>query len=58
VKDKKGTLSDGPYAETKDIVVGFSVIEAKDLNQAVSLSTGCPILESGGMVEVRSIMNM
>jgi hypothetical protein len=58
VKDKSGSLSDGPYAETKDIVVGFSIIEAKDLKQAVTLSTGCPIFEQGGIVEVRPIMKM
>ena len=29
--DKNGTVSDGPYAETKDIVIGFSVIEARML---------------------------
>ena len=58
VRDKKGTLSDGPYAETKDIVMGFSVIEAKDLKHAVTLSTGCPIFDQGGIVEVRPIMKM
>src|SRR3954468_17122696 len=51
VKDRKGTFSDGPYAETKDIIGGFSMIEAKDLEEARRLSVACPILEGGGLVE-------
>ena len=59
VKDAKGTFSDGPYAEAKDIVVGFSLIEAKDLQEAIKLSVGCPLLVGGGgLVEVRPIMQM
>jgi hypothetical protein len=51
------TVTDGPYAE-KDLVGGFSLVEAKDLAQAAELSKGCPILERGGAVEVRPIMKM
>jgi hypothetical protein len=50
-------VTDGPYAE-KDLVGGFSLVEAKDLAQAAELSKGCPILERGGAVEVRPIMRM
>jgi hypothetical protein len=54
------TVSDGPYAEAKDIVGGFSVILATDLAQATELARGCPILDVGGSVEVRPVrpMNM
>ncbi len=55
---KKGSVNDGPYAETKDIVMGFTVIRAKDLAEATKLSAGCPILEGGGIVEVRPILEM
>jgi hypothetical protein len=58
VKDGKPVVSDGPYAEAKDVVGGFSLIEAKDLAQAVEISKGCPILEVGGSVEVRPIMQI
>ena len=58
VKNKKGAFSDGPYAETKDLVSGFSIIKAKDLSEAVELSLGCPIFERGGLVEVRPIAKM
>ena len=49
----KAAVNDGPYAEAKDIVGGYSVIEAKDLDQATELAKSCPILEVGGSVEVR-----
>ena len=52
-------MTDGPYAERPgDIVGGYTLIEAKDLDQAAQLSLGCPIFEVGGIVEVRPIMKM
>ncbi len=58
VKGKAKTITDGPFAEAKDIVGGYTLVEASDINQAVELSKGCPILEAGGAVEVRPIMVM
>jgi hypothetical protein len=58
VKDKRGTVTDGPYAESKDIIGGYTLIEARDLAQATQLASGCPILEGGGVVEVRPIRQM
>lgn len=51
---KKGLVTDGPYAETKDVVAGFIVVEARDLEHAVELARGCPILEAGS-VEIRPV---
>ena len=58
VTGESKTVTDGPYAETKDLVGGFSLVEARDIEQAVELSRGCPILAVGGSVEVRPIMKM
>ena len=58
VRGSQKLVTDGPYAEAKDLVGGFSIIEAKDLAQASELAKGCPILEVGGSVEVRPIMIM
>jgi hypothetical protein len=55
VKGKQKIVNDGPYAEAKDVVGGYIVVEASDLAQAVEISKGCPILEVGGSVEVREI---
>jgi len=58
VKGNQKVVTDGPYAEAKDLVGGFSLIEASDLAHAVELSKGCPILEVGGSVEVRPVMQL
>ena len=58
VKGNQKIVTDGPYAEAKDVVGGFSLIEANDLAHAVEISKGCPILEVGGSVEVRPIMQI
>ena len=55
VRGKKRMITDGPYAEAKDLLLGFIVIEARDMAQAVELSTGCPIVEGGGSVEIRPV---
>jgi hypothetical protein len=56
VKGKSKTVTDGPFAEAKDLVGGFTLVEASDINQAVELSKGCPIFEEDGAVEVRPVM--
>jgi hypothetical protein len=58
VRDKLGTVTDGPFAEAKDLVGGYTLIEAENLGRAAELAQGCPILERQGLVEVRPIMKM
>jgi hypothetical protein len=58
VQDKGRTVTDGPFVEAKDLVGGFSLIEAESLAQAASLARGCPILEVDGSVEIRPIMKL
>jgi hypothetical protein len=58
VKGKQKTVTDGPFAEAKDVVGGYTLIEASNLDQAVELSKGCPIFEVDGAVEVRPVMKM
>src|ERR1041385_2047987 len=58
VRGQQQTGTDAPCTETKDLVGGFPLVEARDIDQAVELSRGCPILEGGGSVEVRPVMKM
>jgi hypothetical protein len=58
VQGNAKTISDGPYAEAKDVVGGFMVIEAEDIVHAAEISKGCPILEVGGSVEVRPVQKL
>jgi hypothetical protein len=56
VRMQKGKVSvtDGPFAETKEVLGGFYVIEARDLNEAIQLASQSPSLRAGS-VEVRPI---
>src|SRR5690348_9086589 len=58
VAGKAMTITDGPFAEAKDLVGGYSLVNASDLAEAAELSKGCPIFDRGGAVEVRPIMKM
>ena len=58
VSGKRKTVTDGPFAEAKDVVGGYTLIVAKDLNEAAELSKGCPIFEFDGQVEVRPVMKL
>ena len=51
-------LSDGPFAETKEQLGGFFIVEAKDLDEAVDLASKMPHLEDGGAVEIRPIWEL
>ncbi len=55
VAGRARTVTDGPYAETKELVGGFSIVEAKDIDEAARIAAGCPILQGGGSVEVRPV---
>ena len=58
VSGKQKIVNDGPYAEAKDVVGGYIVVEADDLANAAELSMGCPILEAGGSVEIRPVQRL
>lgn len=57
LRGKAKTIIDGPYAEAKDIIGGYLLIQARDLEQAVELAKGCPIFERDGSVEVRPVIS-
>jgi hypothetical protein len=48
-------VTDGPYAESKDLVTGAMTIDAASLDEAVEVARGCPTYEFGGSVEVRPV---
>jgi len=49
-------LTDGPFADTKEIFGGFYLVEAPDLDAALELAGKIPALRFGGSVEVRPVM--
>lgn len=48
-------ITDGPYAESKEIVGGYVSLKAKDLTDAIETAKGCPIFNYNGSVEVREV---
>ena len=57
VRQGKMSTTDGPFAETKEQLGGYYLIEAKDLNDAIQVASKIPAARSGS-VEVRPIMKM
>jgi hypothetical protein len=51
---QRKSVIDGPFAETKDIVLGFIIVEAKDLDAAARIAQG-PVLAGEGSIEVRPV---
>jgi len=50
-------VMDGPFTETKELLAGFNVIEAEDMDEALRIAAGFPWTHTG-CVEVRPIMDM
>ena len=48
-------ITDGPYMEIKEAILGYSIVKADSFEEAVELSKGCPVLTFGGNVEIREI---
>jgi hypothetical protein len=57
VRNGRTTLTDGPYLETKEMVAGFYLIEARDLNEAIQVASRLPSAPLG-TVEVRPCRNL
>ena len=59
VRGRQKSVTDGPFLEAKDAIGGYTLIQARDLDQAVELSKGCPIFDAEtGTVEVRPVLPM
>jgi hypothetical protein len=54
VRNGKATVTDGPFAETKECLAGFYMVEARDLNEAIQIASRIPPAQVGS-VEVRPI---
>jgi hypothetical protein len=56
IQDGKRVTTDGPFAETKEALGGFYLIEAKDLDEALDLAAQCPGAQFGS-IEVRPVID-
>ena len=57
VRMKGGTaiMTDGPFAETKEQLAGYTILEAKDLDEALAFAARHPLVKAGFSIEVRPI---
>jgi hypothetical protein len=54
-KNGRPVITDGPFAETKEQMGGYHLVECEDLNEALAIAARIPTLAAGGTVEVRPL---
>ena len=54
VRNGQLTVTDGPFAETKEMLAGFYLVDAKDLDEAIDIASGIPPAKHG-TIEVRPV---
>ena len=52
---RRDLVTDGPFLEAKEVIAGFAILEAVDLDAALTLARGNPAVWQGGGVEVRPV---
>lgn len=58
IKGSKKIVTDGPFTESKELVSGFFIINAKDINEATEMAKDCPVFDQGGAVAVRPVQKL
>jgi hypothetical protein len=58
VVNAKKVVTDGPFVESKEIVGGYSIVQAATIDAAAEIAKGCPALLTGGKVEVRALAGL
>jgi hypothetical protein len=58
VQDGEALTTDGPFAETREIMAGYYLFEADDLDRALELAARIPAARMGGAVEVRPLVDV
>ena len=56
VQDGQTLVTDGPFADTKEIFAGFYLVEADDLDRATEIAARIPAAHIGGSVEIRPVV--
>jgi hypothetical protein len=54
-RNGKPVLTDGPFAETKEQLGGYHLIECRDLDEAIAIAQRIPTIPFGGTIEVRPL---
>ena len=55
-QEGKVVITDGPFAETSEVLGGFQLVECRDLDEAIAIASRFPALSAGFSMEVRPVM--
>jgi hypothetical protein len=55
---RQALITDGPFADTKEVLGGYYVLEASDLDEALEFAQRIPAIRLGGAVEVRPLVDI
>lgn len=55
-KDGKPVVTDGPFAETREQIGGYHILECADFDEALAIAQRTPTLPAGGRIEVRPVI--
>jgi hypothetical protein len=58
IVNAKKVVTDGPFPESKEVVGGFSVVQADSIEKAAEHAKGCPHLLSKGSIEIRAMLGL
>jgi hypothetical protein len=58
VSGSNKTVTDAPFGAAKEIIGGCTIVEANNIDEAVEIAKGCPILASNATIEVRPIQQV
>ena len=58
VNGVKKTMTDGPFGEAREIIGGCTIVQARDIHEAVAIAKSCPLLASNANIEVRPIQKV
>jgi hypothetical protein len=58
VNGTKKIVTDGPFTEAKEMVGGYVIVNANDIDHAVEIAKDCPIFDEDGKLEVRPVQKM
>lgn len=52
---RRGTVTDGPFIEAKELVGGYMILQAATYDEAVGYAKSSPLVDTGGSVEIREL---
>jgi hypothetical protein len=58
IAGSKKTVTDGPFTESKEVIGGFFIVNANNLDEATQMAKDSPDYDLGGSVEIREVMKL